>query len=395
MLKERTVLYITLEILKDILSYLDPDLEYSIWFKYLAGVHFEFGDEAKDICKEWSKQSNKYKEKSFESTWASLTRSSSSNPCTMYTLFKDAILAGWARPFNLRAKTRKVNTKEFKNATGTEKRNACEFRELILRVYVYQSLAPSDHPYFLKKRINPNDFFDKKGFNLYGVRVMGYPLSIAPEAQENSLIVPLYDEKLFIQGLQFIPSPNSKWDTKTYLKGSHIKGCFFVITGSLSENIIYVCEGLATAATICSITKRTTYVTFGTGNMCAAVETIRKMHPRSKLIIAADNDKHLEPKSNPGLKMARRASDIFKTDYTFPIFPDDKVGREFTDFNDLFREYGVETTKKQLEGNLQASSKLKKAVTRNSIKKIMDNATLRFLERFNTTVNQHNNGVTL
>ena len=83
----------------------------------------------------------------------------------------------------------------------------------------------------------------------------------------------------------------------------------------------------------------------------------------------------------------------------YPIFPSDKIGKEFTDFNDLFREYfrvyGAEITKKQLASNIQSFSNRKKVVARNSIKTITDNATLRFLERFNKTINQPHNEVTL
>jgi putative DNA primase/helicase len=174
------------------------------------------------------------------------------------------------------------------------------------------------HPYILHKGIKP-----------FGVR-----------RDRDSLVVPLYDGKGTLHGLQFIDS-----HAKRFLAGSAKTGHYFSIIGQ-QDNIILICEGYATGASIHEATGLTVIVAFDAGNLLPVGLNIRNAFPVQKIIICADND--IGNEINIGRIKAQEAAAEINGDAIVPTF--DNLSQKPTDFNDLHRLEGLEVVKSQLLG---------------------------------------------
>ena len=81
---------ITLHDLQEVLSQISSDMPRKYWIRALIGAKHEFGEDAKEACKEWSKTSSQYNEREFNSAWKSIRNSLQSRiqkPTTINTLF--------------------------------------------------------------------------------------------------------------------------------------------------------------------------------------------------------------------------------------------------------------------------------------------------------------------
>lgn len=122
---------------------------------------------------------------------------------------------------------------------------------------------------------------------------------------------------------------------------------------SESQEII-VSEGYATGSSIHQAGAGTVYITFDSGNINAAIETIRSKYPNNPIIVMGDDDHHL--KHNAGKEKAIEATkNHSNTSATFPQFKD--RGNQ-TDFNDLHQSEGIEQVKSQLQFAISAHHKI-------------------------------------
>lgn len=128
---------------------------------------------------------------------------------------------------------------------------------------------------------------------------------------------PCKDKAKQIVNLQFI-QPDG---TKRFLSGGKKKGCFAVI--GTAKDIIQVCEGWATGASLHQETGHFTVVALDAGNLESVAVIIRKLYPMSQIIICGDNDE-----SGTGQKAARAAALAVGGKYIIPAI----VGMDFNDF---------------------------------------------------------------
>jgi phage/plasmid primase-like uncharacterized protein len=84
------------------------------------------------------------------------------------------------------------------------------------------------------------------------------------------LRVPMYAPEGGLVNLQFIDNDGRKW----FLKGGRAKGCFSRILGN--GELIVVCEGFATGASIAEATDARVGVAFSTGNLAEVATMIRR-----------------------------------------------------------------------------------------------------------------------
>lgn len=179
------------------------------------------------------------------------------------------------------------------------------------------------------------EYLRKKQIKSYGLKL-----------QENNLVVPLYDINGNFKSIQFI-SPNG---TKKFLSGTPVKGAFFSIAKDIlepdnpknaSEYTIFVCEGMATGATIYEITTMPTFAAMNCGNLFTVAKALKDKYPQHKIIIMADNDHKTE--GNPGLKAAYHAKDTLNLyGVIYPDFADDDDG---TDWNDYYQKHKEDKTR--------------------------------------------------
>jgi putative DNA primase/helicase len=91
---------------------------------------------------------------------------------------------------------------------------------------------------------------------------------------------------------------------KIFLTGGRKRGCYFAI--GRPADVLCVCEGYATAASIFEATEYATAVAFDAGNLEPVALALRAKFPDTRIVICADNDIHTS--GNPGLTAATRAA---------------------------------------------------------------------------------------
>ena len=153
----------------------------------------------------------------------------------------------------------------------------------------------SDHPYLVKKQIEPH------GARLY----------------KGSLVIPIYNESRQLVNLQFIDSEGGK----RFLSGGRKRGCFLII-GNPTKRIL-ICEGFATGASLLEYWGLRVVIALDAGNLLPVAENINKLSPDSEIIIAGDNDL-----SGVGQAKAREAALAIGGKILIPETPD-------TDWNDF------------------------------------------------------------
>jgi len=162
-----------------------------------------------------------------------------------------------------------------------------------------QSILATEHPYLTSK-----------GISSHGVGV----------SSKGDLVIPVLSGEQ-LSSLQFI-SPDG---SKRMLGGGKIKGCFGLIGQfNQNDNLVLLCEGYATAATLYECMGYPVFYCFNANNLYSVAETLVKEYEFNP-IICADNDSHLQ--KNIGAEKAIEASSglILQA-----VMPDDAG-----DFNDL------------------------------------------------------------
>lgn len=164
-----------------------------------------------------------------------------------------------------------------------------------------------------------------------------------------TLIVPLSDVSGTPWSVQFI-SPDGQ---KRYLKGGRKRGLFHLIprAGDQPLRAIYICEGLATGASIHLATNgQPVACAMDAGNLLLVAQAIRTRHPKLELVLCGDEDLWTRrPDSapwNPGREAATAAAKAIGARVVFPRFAN--LQDRPTDFNDLHQREGLDVVREQL-----------------------------------------------
>jgi phage/plasmid primase-like uncharacterized protein len=192
--------------------------------------------------------------------------------------------------------------------------------------------ADAEHPYLIAKRVTTH------GLKETAAGQLAVSVSI--------------DEK--ITSLQYIEPSGAK----LFLKDGAIADGYYRMGGK-PNGVAYVCEGIATAASVREATVATVYAAFSCYNLVAVAEYVHRKYPDTSIIIVADNDCETIEPSNPGLTWARKAAVAVDGTVIVPTltaFPDRKC-----DANDVHVAEGLDAVR-----NLIANQDgLLKAVERN------------------------------
>ena len=167
--------------------------------------------------------------------------------------------------------------------------------------------ASPSHPYLARKRIAP------------GVA-----------RQSGDLLVLLIEDiDGAIRSLQYI-GPDG---TKRMLSGGAKRGHFVIVAGSLPADLIAISEGFATASTVATqFPGAAVLAAIDAGNLLPVAEVVRRHHPDTQIIIAADDDRLTD--GNPGLAHAREAAAAVHGKVIRPVWPPGSP-LKLSDFNDL------------------------------------------------------------
>jgi putative DNA primase/helicase len=161
----------------------------------------------------------------------------------------------------------------------------------------------------------------------------------AKTSERGALIIPVRGETGVV-GVQMIFKPENEW-IKRFSTGIKKKGSFAVV-GEPAGDVAYICEGFATACTIHEASLLQVYVALDAGNLFPAIQTIRRLHPKLKLIICADSDKN-RVGITKALYCKKFFSNVIVREPKFTLKSDSQ-----TDFNDLHMAEGIDAVRLQV-----------------------------------------------
>jgi hypothetical protein len=188
---------------------------------------------------------------------------------------------------------------------------------------IWQAAKPAtEHPYTTKK-----------GVNLYGLRTY-----------KNTLVIPMCRQGKIVD-LQFIDARGNKRYKKHVLK----KGSYCLINPDNKPlDLLILCEGYATGASIYEALELPVVVCFDAGNLAPVLESIKTTRPETLIYIFADNDAYTVINGKPSNKGLETA---FKLQAKYPgvmvVFPQfEDISRLPKDFNDLHQLEGLDAVRK-------------------------------------------------
>ncbi len=160
--------------------------------------------------------------------------------------------------------------------------------------------------------------------------------------------------------------------TKHFAAGSKKEHTFHIVGNNglaLDEVInsvpaIVIAEGYATADTVSQALNQSVIAAFDSGNLPKVAQDLHAKFPSKPIIIAGDDDLHLEStqNKNPGRDKALEAAQLVDGVAVFPVFAlGEQMKSSLSDFNDLANQsvLGLEAVKRQV-------GSVKKNVLRNT-----------------------------
>ena len=173
-------------------------------------------------------------------------------------------------------------------------------------------------------------------------------------ASGQTTCIPAYNIDGKVRSMQYIAPDGSK----RFAKDSRREGCFHPVGGMdalRKAPAIVIAEGYATAASVKEALGHAVVAAFDAGNLVPVAQAIHHAMPDKPIIIAGDDDKHLEAagKANVGREKALEAAEAVGGKAVFPVFAPgerDANPKGFTDFNDLANKsvFGLDAVKSQI-----------------------------------------------
>ncbi|WP_456417381.1 toprim domain-containing protein [Thiolapillus sp.] len=168
--------------------------------------------------------------------------------------------------------------------------------------------APGNHPYLIRKHIQP-----------HGARI-----------HKGALTLPVVDFTGRLTSLQFTAADGGK----LLLSGGRKRGCFIPVVGDMENPTrIIICEGWATGCTLAEDESAALVLTaIDAGNLEPVALAARHRWHSAELVLAGDDDRLTA--SNPGATKAKAAAIASGALLALPQWPED-APKHLTDFNDL------------------------------------------------------------
>ncbi|NTU68944.1 MAG: AAA family ATPase [Chlorobiaceae bacterium] len=207
--------------------------------------------------------------------------------------------------------------------TVTEEEKRAHAAKVSMALWMEGETCPPDHPYLVKKQVNADP----------GLR-------FHPET--GAILIPLRDETELLAVQRIFAD-----GTKKVNHGGRFSGCYHTIQGE--RDVVYICEGYATAMTVHMATGKTAVMTVSASTLQEIARKVSVMYPTSEIIFAADND-NVTPKNprqmkNPGVTLAEKARELIGRGTVIypPAEPETKV-----DWNDFALQQGGQVTRELL-----------------------------------------------
>ena len=330
----------TLDEVAEALCFVSGD-DRDTWIRMGCAIKNEFSDGGFSTWDHWSASCDGYDGKKIRTDWRAIKAFGAKGSITIATLFKEAINNGYERkPISddvrkrlyaeaeQRAVQRGIDEQAEREHTAKMHNAAAHAAREIMR----RCKPVGSSPYLGKKQVQAHgvgfarmsmilviDSRDATWFIItdhaeqaefwaqHNARTDEQKEQISARAIKRGVMaVPMVDESGEIQNVQLIYQAGGK----KFLKGGKKTGCWHVM-GEVTDTLIEA-EGYATGASIYEATGLPVAVCFDSGNMPTVAQALRKLYPAVLMMMAADDDKHLEamdpPQKNAGKVKAQEAA---------------------------------------------------------------------------------------
>lgn len=340
---------LTIDTIEAALSHINPNMPRADWARIGMALKHELGDSGFKLFDDWSRNGDSYDERSCKETWRSIR---AIGGVTISTLIYQAQQSG----FDLSAATRHTLSQD-EIESRRKQREADHAREAAERKKRQGEAAKMAN--LIISESEPDDgnhpYLESKGVGSYGLRRGKWPMFDKDTGEikrwfPDTLLVPIVDAKNGkVISLQALIVDHEGRSSKLYLRDARKHGGYHMI-GRIPEpgDVLAMCEGYATGATIHELTGWSVVVCFDAPNLPTVAPLMREAFPHAAIVVCADNDKWSATGSieNPGVHYATEAAKQVNAHVIVPQFKDDST--QPTDFNDLLALEGQDEARSQL-----------------------------------------------
>lgn len=333
---------ITLEVVRQALAYLSPDVDRETWVRIAMSIKSEFGDAGFDAWDEWSARGEQYKSRDAKAAWESVKGSGKVTIGTLLGLAKDR---GFQLPTSGDAAVQaSAPASQPDPVAEEERRRRREAEEAQYRERADKAASEAALLWAEGSAERPSPYLQRKGVGAHGVRVLG----------DGTLLVPMRDGAGELRNLQRIAPVKPKGDTpeKRFMPGGRKTGLFHLIGAMEGAGTLLLGEGYATCASVHEASGLPVAVAFDAGNLVHVAKALVELAPGARLLVCGDDDRETEVRTgtNPGRKKAESAAKAARAAGAVAgtVFPAD-LPEGGSDFNDLAAALGTEEVRRQIE----------------------------------------------
>jgi len=184
-------------------------------------------------------------------------------------------------------------------------------------------------------QVGESDYLRRKGVGYYGIRFRNNDYG-------RVAVIPLRDANGKLWSYQLLNADG----TKRVPKNIKVRGLFHILHSFVNGQPIGLAESYVVAATFYETMGLSSVTAISSSNLEQVSMILRDKYPNSRIVILADNDRHLE--QNKGVQVACAARDRLGINCTvaIPDFEGFPTTSDYSDWNDLVREKGHQEVRK-------------------------------------------------
>lgn len=335
---------ITPELIRAALAHVAPTLPRNEWSRIGMAIKSEFPDSTGfDLFDAWSQgDADAYDTKAVQSTWRSIN---AGGGVTIASLLYVAQQNGF-----------KLSDADRAILAPSAAQLARQAQERDQRIRADRLRQQQDHDTAAEQALDlweaaneadaaGHGYIKRKGVGAHGVRV----------GADGWLLIPLRNADGELRNVQRVAParPADGGPDKLFLKGGQVSGLWHMLGSVGGADVVLICEGYATAASVHEATGRPVAVAFTANNLKAVAKALRKAMPVASLVVAGDDDRATALRSgkNPGAAAATAAATLV---HGVPVLPKGLPSGK-SDFNDLHATKGADVVRAQIEAAIDAA----------------------------------------
>ena len=251
-------------------------------------IKAELDEKGLQIWLEWSRPCESFNEKDAIATWKSIRPGGG---ITIATLFHEARKYGWTPPQSAPVVSRQTPKTKADQRTpddeGAEKERLQAAANAVA-IWDMATAAGRDHPYLLRKGVEPLDAFREIDATVCA-STLGYPPNSGGTLLSGRLLVMPITQGNGLSSVEFIDEQGRK----SALAGRGSRAGGYWATAPLPQGngeglTLLIGEGVATVLSARAATGHIGVAAFSEGNLCAVSSRMRQRFPAAELILLAD-----------------------------------------------------------------------------------------------------------